>query len=218
MKYLFFGCLLVCFCACNQKQNRVPVTPQDSLKSNQPGMARATTLITDTSIGKIHRTTTYVDLQQAFGDNNLQDTIDYGAEGMDSFIVTKIYSNTPKELVVNWQLNKFHNAIATVDCLQENSPYQTADSLQVGSTLEKLQRANGQKINFYGTGWDYGGLITSYNKGKFDKSNIFFSLNSREDAENVMGDQELNTDQPKVKVNLKKLYISKISVSLYNQK
>ena len=181
-------------------------------------MARATTLITDTSIGKIHRTTTYIDLQQVFGDNNLQDTIDYGAEGMDSFIVTKIYSNTPKELVVNWQLNKFHKAIAMVDCLQENSPYQTADSLQVGSTLEKLLKANGQKINFYGTGWDYGGLITSYNKGKFDKSNIFFSLNSREDAENVMGDQELNTDQPKVKANLKKLYISRISVSLYNQK
>ena len=218
MKYFFFGCLLVCFCACNQKQNSPALPAQDSPKKTEQEISSATTLITDTSVGKIHKTSSYTDLQQVFGNNNLQDTIDYGAEGMDSFIVTKIYSNTRQELVVNWQLNKFHKAIATVDCLQENSPYQTADSLKVGSTLEKLLQANGQKINFYGTGWDYGGLITSYNKGKFDKSNIFFSLNSREDAENVMGDQELNTDQPKVKANLKKLYISKISVSLYNKK
>ena len=100
-----------------------------------------------------------------------------------------------------------------MDCFQQGSPYHTKDSLSVGSPLEKLLNANGKKINFYGTGWDYGGIITSYNKGKFDKTNIFFQLDAKEDAKNVMGDQELNTDMPKVKPNLQKLFISKITLS-----
>ncbi len=174
-------------------------------------------LITDTSVGPIRKTTTYDELQKLFGKTNILDTMDYGPEGIDSFIVTKIFSNTPKELIVSWHTGKFHKVIGAVDCEQENSPYQTADSLQVGSTMEKLLQVNGKKINFYGTGWDYGGLITSYNKGKFERSNIFFSLNSRDDAQNVMGDQELNTDMPRVKANLKKLYIVKISVVLHNE-
>ncbi len=138
---------------------------------------------------------------------------------MDSFIVTKIYSNTPKAIVINWQTDKFHIAIATVDCFQDNSWYHTIDSLTTGSTLQKLVQVNGKKINFYGTGWDYGGLITSYNGGKFQRSKIFFSLSSAPGAsEKVIGDRELNTDMLQVKQNLKKLYISKISLSLHNEK
>lgn len=191
----------------------IPPPPPPRLASTDPDY-----LISDTSFGKIRRTTTLDDLRNLFGKNNIQDTMDYGPEGIDSFIVTKIFSNTPKELIVSWRSGKFHKTIGAVDCQQENSPYQTIDSLKVGSTLEKLLRKNGKKINFYGTGWDYGGLITSFNKGKFERSNIFFSLNSRDDAQNVIGDQELNTDMPKVKANLKKLYIVKISAVLHNEK
>ena len=58
-----------------------------------------------------------------------------------------------------------------------------------------MVKANGKKINFYGTGWDYGGLINAYNNGKFEKSNIFFFLDAMPDASpKVMGDRELNTD------------------------
>ncbi len=63
-------------------------------------------------------------------------------------MVTEIYSGTPKELVINWQLNKFHNTIGTVDCYQENAPYHTVDSLKIGSTLEKLLQVNGKKLIF----------------------------------------------------------------------
>ena len=170
-------------------------------------------LITDTSIGKINKETTYKDLQGLFG-NNLQDTIDYGPEGADSFTVTKLYPNTSRELTIQWQPDKLHMHISSIECYNENSPYHTADSLKAGSTLETLLKINGQKISFYGTGWDYGGIITSYNNGKFKKSNIYFQLATKEGAsEKVMGDRELNTDMPVVKANLQKIYISKVSVS-----
>ncbi len=219
MKYFLLVFLLCFIYSCQQKQTKSLENQKDSTTHVPITTTTDEYLITDTSFGKINKATRYNDLEKMFGKNNIQDTINYGAEGMDSFIVTKIFSNTPNEIVVTWQLDKFHNAIAAVDCFQQNSPYHTTDSLKTGSTLEKLVQVNGKKINFYGTGWDYGGLITSYNNGKFKKSNIFFSLNSTPDASSkVMGDKELNTDMPMVKENLKKLFISKISLSLHNEK
>lgn len=218
MKYFLSILLFLSLYSCEQKQTNSQIGSKDSAENIRiPSPDEY--LITDTSFGKINKTTTYNDLENMFEKSNMQDTIDYAAEGMDSFIVTKIYSNTPKEIVIHWQTDKFHIAIGTVNCYQENSPYQTADSLKVGGTLEKLVQVNGKKIHFYGTGWDYGGLITSYNGGKFQRSNIFFTLNSRDDAsEDVMGDQEFNTDLPKIKAHLKKVYIAKISLSLHTSR
>jgi hypothetical protein len=217
MKYFLSAFILLFIYSCEQKQTNSKISSQNASSSNLKVAPENEYLITDTSFGKINSTTTYNDLEKMFGKSNLQDTINYGAEGMDSFVVTKIFSNTPKEIIINWQLDKFHNAIATVDCFRENSPYHTVDSLNVGSTLQKLVQVNGKKINFYGTGWDYGGLITSYNEGKFQKAKTFFSLNSAPAAsEKIMGDREFNTDMLLVKQNLDKLYISKISLSLYN--
>ena len=215
MKYFLSAFILLLIYSCEQKQTNSKISQQDS-SSNLKVDSANEYLITDTSFGKINSATTFNDLEKIFGKNNLQDTINYGAEGMDSFVVTKIFSNSPKEIIVNWQTDKFHNAIATIDCFQENSPYHTVDSLKIGSTLKKLVKVNGKKINFYGTGWDYGGLITSYNDGKFQKAKTFFSLNSAPGAsEKIMGDRELNTNMPLVKQNLEKLYISKISLSLH---
>lgn len=215
MKYIFTAIILLSIFSCKQKESNSQIETKDSARVISTA-ALDEYLITDTSFGKINTTLNYRDLENIFGKNNLQDTISYAAEGLDSFTVTKIFSNTPKEVVINWRENQFHKVIGTVECYQENSLYHTADSLKVGSTLKKLMEVNGKKINFYGTGWDYGGLITSYNNGKFHKSNLFFSLNSRDDAgESVYGDRELNTDQPSVKANITKLYISKISLSLH---
>ena len=219
MKYFLPAFILLFIYSCEQKQTDSKISQQDSSSSNLKVDTADQFLITDTSFGKINSATTYNDLEKIFGKNNIQDTINYGAEGMDSFVVTKIFSNTPKEMIINWQTDKFHNAIATVDCFHESSPYHTLDSLKIGSTLQKLVQANGKKINFYGTGWDYGGLITSYNQGKFQKAKTFFSLNSAPGAnDKIMGDREFNTDMPLVKLSLQKLYISKISLSLHNEK
>ena len=152
MKYFLSLFLLISIYSCDQKQNNSQIHKQDSAKNVQIPTVSDEYLITNTTFGKIDKATAYKDLENIFGKNNMQDTIDYGAEGMNSFIITKIFSNTPKQIIINWQTDKFHNAIATVDCFQENSPYHTTDSLKTGSTLEKLVQVNGKKINFYGTG------------------------------------------------------------------
>lgn len=219
MKYILSVFLLSIIYSCQQKQENTKITTIDSLADTPDSVINIPQsddfLITDTSFGKINKKTTLADLQNIFGNNNLQDTINYGAEGMDSFIVTKVYSNTSKEIIIGWY--KFHTAISTVDCLQPNAPYHTADGLKIGSTLESLLKANGKKITFTGTSWDYGGMISSYHKGKYHNSKVYFRLTSAPDAnDSIMGDHELNTDMPLVKQNLKKIYISDISLTLRN--
>jgi hypothetical protein len=170
-------------------------------------------LITDTSFGKITPATTYKHLEELFGKNNLKDEIQYGAEGLDSFMVTKIFPNTPKELVIWWQENNYHKIISSVISYNENAPYHTADGLKTGSTLDKLLRVNGKNITFMGTDWDYGGYITSYNNGKFEKSKVAFRLASTPGMDqDLMGDAEFNNDMPLVKNNLQKIKIHEISV------
>jgi len=221
MKYILSVFLLFIIYSCKQKQENAKITTIDSVADTPDSVTNIQQpdefLITDTSFGKINKTTSYTELLNIFGKNNLQDTINYIAEGTDSIIVTKVYSNTPKEIIISW--HKFHTAISTIDCYQPNAPYHTADGLKIGSTLESLLKTNGKKITFTGTSWDYGGMISSYHNGKYNNSKIYFRLTSSEDAsESIMGDHELNTDMPLVKQNLKKIYISNISLTLRNSR
>jgi hypothetical protein len=86
--------------------------------------------------------------------------------------------------------------------------------LKIGSTMQDLLQQNGQKINFSGFGWDYGGYIISYNKGALENSRIGFRLDLVEgDTNELLGDTELNTDMPAVKKVLDKIQVYQLSLS-----
>ncbi len=171
-------------------------------------------LITNNKFGKIENTTDLIQLKKLYGEKNVTDVTEYGPEGLDTFKATKIYVGNPKEISIRWKQNKLHKEISTAECYQENSPYYTADNLKVGTPLLKLLEVNGKSIKFYGLGWDYGGTITSLNKGRMDGSNIFFQLMDEPDiSKNLLNDKEFNTDMPLVKSNLKKIIIGKITLS-----
>ncbi|MEO5648118.1 MAG: hypothetical protein ABIQ56_07125, partial [Chitinophagaceae bacterium] len=148
-------------------------------------------LVTTSSFGKVSRNTTFNELKKLYGAANCKDDIEYGPEGIDSFNVTRVYAGSSKEFIVFWEKKKFHKLVQAVECYARSAPYQTADGLKIGTTLDKLLKANGKKINFYGTGWDYGGMITSFNKGKYDGSTINFELSDRPGmSQKLMGDRE----------------------------
>ncbi len=219
MKSLLFAsaAFVLLFNACNSdSEKKTQTTSVDSavVDTRVTDSAQNNLLITNETFGNINNKTDFGQLQKLFGEKNVIDEMEYGAEGLDSFMVTRIFAHTSKEITIGWKQKKFHKAISYVESVAKGSPYYTTDSLAIGNTLEKLLKVNGKKINFYGTGWDYGGTITSYNKGKLDDTPLYFQLTDMEGmTEKLMGDQELNTDMPLVKDNLKKLVISKISVT-----
>ena len=172
------------------------------------------TLVTDSSWGLITAQTDMAGLKKLYGDTNVKDERICGPECIDSVDVTVIYTGTVKEILVYWKDSAYHKTIGMLQAGGEGAPYHTGPGLKIGSTMQDLLQQNGQKINFSGFGWDYGGYIISYNKGALENSRIGFRLDLVEgDTNELLGDTELNTDMPAVKKVLDKIQVYQLSLS-----
>ncbi len=171
-------------------------------------------LITDKQFGVITKATTYADLLKLFGKDKVKDETRTGAEGEEEYKVTIINQGTPQELVIGWPEGKLHTKVISVECTQSKSVYYTVDSLKIGSTLPALVKANKAFISFYGFAWDYGGTITGWHKGKYDGSKIHFSIDwkPKGDDSSLMGEDELNSNMPKVQKRATQISITRIEV------
>jgi len=181
--------------------------------------AQKVNLITAQSFDRITNTTSYKDLQKLYGAANVKDDIDFGPEGGDSIKVTKVFAETKKEMVVYWTEKGFHKKVASVECYQEGAPYYTGDTVKIGSTLKKLLQVNGKRIDFSGMDWDYGGFISSYNKGKLANAAITYSLGSGKNmSTKLSGEGQFNTDMALVKKNLNNIKVIRLSVDFVKSK
>lgn len=200
--------LLVISWACKDK------TAKSTVVNTAPEVRTDTTLLTDSSWGLVTKNTDYAGLQAIYGRSNVQDMRVCGPECEDSIDVTVIYPETNKQITVHWKDSAYHKTIVFMETWFPDGPYHTADGLKIGTPLKDLLQLNGQKITFSGFGWDYGGFIQSYNKGKFENSAIRFQLGQTEDAgTELSGDMEINTDMPEVKKYMDKIQISYLSLS-----
>ena len=109
-----------------------------------------------------------------YGAKNLKEDMSYAPEGLDSFKCTKIFKDTKKEIIVVWVKGKLHKKINYIEANTEGSIYRTVQGLGVESTLDQLVKVNGKRINFSGTGWDYGGGIVHITKVNL-RSQRYFS-------------------------------------------
>ena len=208
MKYLFLIIISISlFCSCKNEKKSPPdiKTPEVKIDS---------TLITDSSWGIINSSSNFEKLQQLFGESNIKDERICGPECADSVDVTKVYPGKSGEIVVYWKDSAYHKKIDFLQTYQDKSPYHTAAGLKMGSTLNEVLKLNGQKINFSGFGWDYGGGIQSFNNGKLDKSAISFILDLTDYSdESLVGEIGLDTDMPQVKKALDKIVIYFLSLT-----
>ncbi|MEO5948158.1 MAG: hypothetical protein ABIP79_15175 [Chitinophagaceae bacterium] len=170
------------------------------------------TLVTDSSWGAITGKTDIQGLREIFGEANVVDERICGLECTDSIDVTKIYKETNKEFIIYWADSFYHKSINMIECYAEGAPYHTATGLKMGRSMQDILTENGKPINFLGFGWDYGGNIISYNKGKLDSSNIKFRLDLPGEVENqtLFGDTELSTTNPDFKEYFDKMLINRI--------
>ncbi|MEO7922856.1 MAG: hypothetical protein ABIR30_04210 [Chitinophagaceae bacterium] len=190
----------------NDKKEKTP--------ADTPNVAIDSSLVTDSSWGAVTASTDFTGLQTIYGRSNVTDERICGPECVDSLDVTVIYTGTPKEIIVYWKDSAYHKSIGTLRAGGSGAPYHTSTGLKIGSTLQDLLKQNGQKINFSGFGWDYGGYIQSFNSGSLDKSPILFRLDLMEgDTNELLGDTELNTDMPAVKKVLDKIQVYQLSLS-----
>jgi hypothetical protein len=175
-------------------------------------------LITDSSWGLITKTTNFEALQKLYGIKNIKDERICGPECIDSIDVTILYPDTKNEAIIYWRDGAYHKEIGMIRCYSDSAGYHTSTGIQIGSGITDLLKLNGQKINFYGFGWDYGGGIISYNNGKLEKSPIGFELDAQSEVDNnLYGDTELTTDMPLVRKAIDKIKVRLIYLSFYKR-
>lgn len=218
--YLSFIAILFFSCQSNEKTNS---NQTDSLLTNASNSLNSDIkILEDLFLIKNEK-----ELKQLFGDQNVSfDTI-WGAEGM-FYMGTKLFNKTPNEVIITWgdTLSNSNITNLSIRCYYDintneydlKSIWKSKTGISLGTTLTELVKLNGKEITFYGLGWDYGGLISSWNGGKLENAGIGISLgtvsfdNQTNDYNNIVGDTEINSSNPSaVKVNpvVLELFVSK---------
>lgn len=179
------------------------------------------TLITDSSWGLINSNNNFEDIKKVYGQAAVKDERICGPECIDSIDVTILNPASKNEAIIYWQDSAYHKKIGFITSYSDSAEWHTADGIKIGSPINSILKLNGKPIKFSGFGWDYGGTITSYNNGRFEKSPIDFELDKRYQENDtslaLLGDQEFNSESPEVQKEIDKIIVRKISLSFYKE-
>ena len=147
------------FAGCQQKQQQ-----------DQKETAVDPHAITCESIGPVKLSYTYADLETQIGRKNMEDdTLTVDGKSVQ---VTRVFPNDTKEIKVYWAESQPPYATITKLAISNSfGPYQTAEGLHVGSTLEDLRKLNNfmpvSMTNFYNS-LDGFATITGFNGGDLE--------------------------------------------------
>jgi hypothetical protein len=136
-------------------------------------------LVTKDKVGKISANMTEADLVATFGKNNITIEKEIYANGdVPPFEGLTIFKGKPDELEIAWAEGKKGKKIGIIFIRNKGGQWHTKDGIKVGTTLADLNRINGKSFDFSGLGWDYGGYINDWKKGKLDNMGVSLRLNA----------------------------------------
>lgn len=147
--------------------------------------------------GPIRSYSSLNDIVRMFGREKVTRRTVYGPEAIESFEATIVYPETPDELIVFWQANKYGSAVSRVSIRKENSRWRTLYGIKLGTEIARLNEINQRPFFFYGFGWDYGGMIRmDWNGGRLASTNGMAMVlkESRQLDLAYYGDKELRSD------------------------
>ena len=171
MRMLLIVCLsAVLFNACNFSKNE-QATDSTAMADTARVMTNDWVCIAGERAGIVTSTTSEQELITQLGENvSAHDTI-FGSEGFFA-IGTILYKGTPNEAHIIWKdtLNFKNPASVEVGWVEPSNAakvqWHTNNGIKIGTTLLELEKLNEKPFRFYGFGWDYGGSVSDWNKGK----------------------------------------------------
>ena len=126
--------------------------------------------ITCEGIGLVKLSHSYADLENEFGADKLEN----GTTEVDgnSVHITRIFPNEAEEITVYWaESQEPYTTVTKLSVGNNFGPYQTAEGLRVGSTLDEVKKFNNfmplTMTNFYNS-LDGFAAITSFNGGDLE--------------------------------------------------
>lgn len=153
------------------------------------------------------------ELRSKFGERVSYDTI-WGSEGMFT-AGSYIDKGKAGEVQILWKDSLHRSGVTSVFMValyktdgtyDFSGSWPTKSGVKLGMTTDELEALNGKSFTFSGFGWDYGGGIISWNKGKLEDAKMGITLTesvpnkvSDDEMMKVLGDQEIKSDNPVVK-------------------
>jgi hypothetical protein len=118
-------------------------------------------------VGPITAVTTEKQLIGLFGNKNVVTQEFHVDEGYFE-VSTIVFQDTPNQIQILWK-DKAQNIFKKPERViidKKGTKWKTQNGITIGTTLKELVRINGAFITFAGFGWDYGGVILDWHKGK----------------------------------------------------
>ena len=156
------------------------------------------------SSGIFNSKLTKADLEKQFGEENIEEKSEWREEGTVEEKVTLLYPDSENEIKLTW---KKKGTLATIVITQPNSQW-NVNGLKIGISLAEIKEINSANFEFYGFGWDRGGLIYDWGNGILAKTleniEVFLGLDwgkvGNKNIDKFMGDTILlNSKEPKLK-------------------
>jgi len=159
------------------------------------------------------------DIEEYFGEENVDSTVYYVAEGTEMFLVSIINPDSKNKVVVYWKQKSgdwsdFETAEAIYSsydsewemATDEGEVYPIECGLHCGSSLEDFEKENGAPFGFYGFGWDFGGYVFDLQE-KLSAYIFVIGCPEMDNAEefspeymNLLGDSEFSSDDEAAKL------------------
>ena len=127
------------------------------------------------------------EIKKSYPEANITEDIGEFEEGTERRPYTILFPDTENEIQITWN-DKERSKINDIR-FSEDGKWKSSTGIEIGTSLEELNRLNGKPVSFYGFGWDYSGAVV-FNNGKFKDSNLrVFLASDKSFPEKFYGDQ-----------------------------
>lgn len=133
-----------------------------------PGADTLWLVADDPAADALHAADSHADLERRFGAANVVvDTIRL-AEGASTVGSVLFGADPERRLEIIWKDSAGQSLPDRVVARGTRSRWAVHPGISLGSCLSDLERLNGAPFNLHGFGWDYGGTVRDWQKGRLD--------------------------------------------------
>jgi hypothetical protein len=145
---LLFSLTIFILFSCKNKKNadikntatQPNVTEYSNVTTKEDTPASNFTVMSKQQVGNVISSMSEADLKRVYGEKNV-------ARVNRGDVKTVIYPNSDNELEISWKKGQEYKKLEVA--IIRKGDWKTAEGIQIGSTVEDLERINGKKIELY---------------------------------------------------------------------
>jgi hypothetical protein len=118
----------------------------------------------------ISRRSSAADLRRQYGPQSVEQARIELGEGETSPGTILYPGDSLRRLEIVWRDTVRQQEPARIILRGRQSQWQAASGISLGTSLQDLERLNGRPFTLAGFGWDYAGVVTSWNGGSLDSA------------------------------------------------